>query len=88
MFVSKINRYTFIKKLYPDFIVFLMSKKSLITFFPDNIIYKWYLDKIFKLEINYIIIDDLDIIKKQEYKDNKYKYYFKLCFVKEILCQK
>ena len=30
--MSKINRYKFIKKMYPDYLILIVSKKNLISF--------------------------------------------------------
>ncbi len=86
--MSKINRYKFIKKMYPDYLILIVSKKNLISFNIDNLIYKYYKDKVFKLNINYIILDGLDIIVKKEFFDNKYFHYSKVIIIKEFICQK
>ena len=70
--MSKINRYKFIKKMYPDYLILIVSKKNLISFNIDNLIYKYYKDKVFKLNINYIILDGLDIIVKKELSVEEY----------------
>ena len=85
--MSKINRYNFIKKMYPDYLILLVNKSSYTSFNLDKLIYSYYLDKVFKLNINYIILDGLDIIKKVEFSNNKYYYYSKLILIKEVICK-
>lgn len=85
--MSKINRYNFIKKMYPDYLILLVSKNNYTSFYLDKLIYSYYLDKVFKLTINYIILDGLDIIKKVEFTNNKYYYYSKLVLIKEVICK-
>ena len=85
--MSKINRYNFIKKMYPDYLILLVSKNNYTSFYLDKLIYSYYLDKVFKLNINYIILDGLDIIKKVEFSNNKYYYYSKLVLIKEVICK-
>ena len=85
--MSKINRYNFIKKMYPDYLILLVSKNSYTSFYLDKLIYSYYLDKVFKLNINYIILDGLDIIKKVEFTNNKYYYYSKVVLIKEVICK-
>lgn len=79
--MSKYNRYKFIKKMYPDYLILLLKNNTLSSFEVDNLIYKYYHNKVFKLNINYIILDNLDIVK---YDNNKY-YYSKLVILKELI---
>ncbi len=85
--MSKINRYNFIKKMYPDYLILLVSKNNYTSFYLDKLIYSYYLDKVFKLNINYIILDGLDIIKKVKFSNNRYYYYSKLVLIKEVICK-
>lgn len=73
--------------MYPDYLILLVSKNNYISFCLDKLIYSYYLDKVFKLNINYIILDGLDIIKKVEFSNNKYYYYSKLVLIKEVICK-
>ena len=83
--MSKINRYKFIKKMYPDYLILLLKNNTLSSFEVDNLIYKYYHNKVFKLNINYIILDNLDIVKLVKYDNNKYYYYSKLVILKELI---
>lgn len=85
--MSKINRYNFIKKMYPDYLILLVNKSNYTSFYLDKLIYSYYLDKVFKLNINYIILDGLDIIKKVKFSNNRYYYYSKLVLIKEVICK-
>ena len=87
LYMSKINRYNFIKEMYPDYLILLVSKNSYVSFNIDRLLYNYYLDKVFKLDINYIILDGLDIIKRCEFINNKYYYYSKLVLIKEVICK-
>ena len=79
--MSKYNRYLFTKRLYKDYLVFILSKNNLITYDIDLEIYNSYKNNIFNLNINYIILDNLDL------NIYKYSYYVKLNLLKKILCK-
>ena len=84
--MSKYNRYLFIKRLYPDYVIFLVNKDKLITYNKDLEIVKVIgITNFFKQEINYLIIDNLEIKEKKEYTKNNYFYYFKLILLLEII---
>lgn len=85
--MSKYYRYNFLKKYYPDYIIFITNKNKLITYDYDLKIVKLFNYKL--LNINYIILDNIDIIKKIDNKiDNKihnYFYYFKITLLIDII---
>lgn len=83
--MSKYNRYSLIKKIYPDYVVIILSKNHLITYnFDLDIIKLVGINKLDNLKINYIIVDELDLdIKK--FIDNNYFYYFKMILVKKVI---
>ncbi len=85
--MSIYNRYEFLKKYYPDYLIFVMNNKNkLVTFNRDLEIVKTVgMDNVFVGDINYIIMDNLDIVKKKKYLSNNYFYYFKIELVYEIL---
>lgn len=71
------NRYRFIKRLYPNYIVIFMIKKKYYLVEEQMRFLKFFKKKniIKTLEfynINYIIMDNLTIIKRKEYTNNKY----------------
>ncbi len=77
--MSKYSRYLFVKKLYPNYLVFLRSKDKLETFGTDlEILNIVGLDKVFDINTNYIVLDNLDIIKIKKFPSNNYFYYFKI----------
>lgn len=81
--MSKYYRYKFLKKYYPDYIVFITNKNKLITYDYDLKIVKLFNYKL--LNINYIILDNIDIIKKIDNKINNYFYYFKITLLIDII---
>ena len=82
--MSKFKRYLFVKKIYPDYVVFILSKNKLITYNRDLDIYNYLKNDLFKLNINYIIVDNLEL-KFYKFKNNNYFYYFKLILILEII---
>ena len=72
------TRYKFTKKLYKDYIIIMKIKKS--YHIPDeelDIIGPFkkkgrLIDFLQENHINYLILDNMEIISKREYKDNKY----------------
>ena len=75
--MSKLSRYNFIKKYYFNYLVFIKDKD-------------YYLDicKLLNyklLNINYIVLDKLNIIDKIEVYNNKYFYYYKLNIILNII---
>ena len=85
--MSIYKRYEFFKRFYPNYLIFIMNNKNnLITFDKDLSIVKIVgLDKIFIGNINYIIVNNLDILKKEKYLENDYFYYFKIDLLVEVI---
>ena len=78
--MSRINRYKFTKNIYPDYIVLLTRKNKYITFDIDLKLIDYLevdedLSILDKLHINYLVLDDLEIINIKSYKDNNYDKY-------------
>ena len=78
--MSKFNRYNFTKKVYPDYIILLIRKEKYVTFDIDLKLIDYLeidedLSILDKLHINYIVLDDLEIIDIKKYDDNKYENY-------------
>ena len=84
------NRYREIKNIYNDYIIFIKRKNK------DYKLYK-IKKKIFEYlnlkkinflktyEINYLILDNLDIVEKYEYENNRYyEYYIKVLLTNTI----
>jgi len=78
--MTKINRYKFAKYNYKDYLILLLCKGKYKSFNVDKKILKIInfkkLDNLNKRQINYIILDNLTIIKKKQFKNNKYYNYY------------
>ena len=84
--MSKLNRYLFLKKMYPEYVIFILEKDKLITYNWDlKILNILSFDGLININVNYIILDGLDIVFRKEYFDNSYFYYFKICLLREII---
>ncbi len=75
------NRYKFFKKIFKDTMVLMISRNKLIYMDVD------YLLKEYK-NINYIVVDNLDIIKYVCYENNQYSIYLKRSIIKMLLNKK
>ena len=72
------ERYNVLKHIYPNYLILLIKNNKYYTFDEDKIIFNYINRNLNKYEINYIILDNLDIIVKKEYENNNYlNYYFK-----------
>ena len=84
------NRYEVIKKLYPEYIIILIKKAKYITIDTDKEIMDYLkidsLNKLKKFKMNYLILDNLEIVDIKEYnQNNNYKiYYLRLSILKII----
>ena len=88
--MSAYNRYYFTKGIYPNYIVILLKKGKRYSFSIDSKILSsiGFKDKVSvfkKKKINYIVLDELDIIEKMEFDDNNYDKYVYLVKLNEIL---
>ena len=85
--MSIYNRYKFVKKIYPDYLILILNnKKELETFDCDLKIVKMIgINEFFDRKINYIIVNNLDIIKIRKCLSNNYFYYFKIELVLDII---
>ena len=83
--MSKLSRYLFINKMYPDYLVFILNKDKLVTYNNDLKIYNMLESEFFSKSINYLILDGLEIRKLETFSSNNYFYYFKICLLKEVI---
>lgn len=60
------ERYEVIKKLYPNYLILLIKNNKYYTFDEDKLIFNYLKRKL--NNINYIILDNLDIIVKRNMK--------------------
>lgn len=99
-------RYEFTKKVYPEYIVFLVVKNKYVTYGLDLDLVNYIINEnkirntygkkrksteinIFNLldryKINYLILDNLDIITKKDYLDNNYNKYIYLFILNKVI---
>ena len=70
------NRYLFFRSIYKEYIIFFIEKKKLKTYDIDTNILSLVktkdniLQTLDKEQINYIIVDNLDIIESKKYINN------------------
>ena len=88
--MSIYNRYLFAKKLNWNYLVLIKSKYGFVSFGNDNKVLNYLnIKNNYKIlndyKISYIILEDLNIIKVKRFKNNKYKKYLKLSYLKDIL---
>ena len=89
------NRYSLLKKFNKRSIVLIKGKNRYISFDRDLQILKYinfefnyafcnlnYLDK---YNVNYIVLDNLDVVIDKKYKVNNYMKYLKLSYLYKIL---
>ena len=83
------TRYKFVKKLYSDYIIIFRKKDynyiydyEFLNLFKDKIS---IINKLNKYYINYIIINNMKIINKKVFPNNKYNYYKKRYILYKIL---
>lgn len=87
--MSAYNRYIFTKKVYPDYLVLLLRKQKYCTYGTDKNVLEYikFKDKTYQLRdyhINYLVLDELDIVEKYEYLDNKLERYLYLINIMKI----
>jgi len=69
------NRYEIVSKFYKDYVILILLKRKLYIY-KNNVLTDFKkINKLKKLHINYLILDNLDI-KKKEYEDNRYEEYY------------
>ena len=88
--MSIYNRYLFAKKLNWNYLVLIKPKFGFVSFGNDNnglnyLNIKNNYKMLNDYKISYIILEDLNIIKVKRFKNNKYKKYLKLSYLKDIL---
>ena len=71
------ERYNVLKHIYQNYLILIIKNSKYYTFDEDKLIFNYLKRKL--NNINYIILDNLDIIVKKEYENNYYlNYYFKV----------
>ena len=69
------ERYNVLKHIYQNYLILIIKNNKYYNFDEDKLIYTYINRNLNKHEINYIILDKLDIIVKKEYENNNYLYY-------------
>lgn len=85
------TRYQFIKRLYPNYVLVFIEKKQKYHLVEEQMRFL----KIFKKKnmintleyyhINYLVIDNLSIVKKKEFSDNRYLELLKKAIIIELM---
>lgn len=74
------TRYKFIKKIYPEYIILFYKRGNTYIYQEDYKMFKNFkngklITFIENEHINYLIVDNMKIIKKKNYFDNEYNFY-------------
>ena len=64
------ERYNVLKHIYQNYLILIIKNNKYYTFDEDKLIFNYLKRKL--NNINYIILDNLDIIVKKEYENNYY----------------
>ena len=88
--MSAYNRYRFTKEVYPDYLILLYKKGKYYTFGKDRRVLEYIkfnnkTNILRKYRINYLVLDELDIIEKYEYLNNELDRYLYLIRMKKML---
>ena len=88
--MSAYNRYSFTKEVYPNYVVLLVKKNKYYSYSIDRKVldYIKFKDKTYilrKKHINYLVLDELDIVEKYEYSNNQLDRYIYLVNMKKVL---
>ena len=78
--MSAYNRYCFTKKVYPNYLVLLLKKDKYYSYGIDSKVLEYIKFKnrtyiLRKKKINYLVLDELDIVEKYDYVDNEINRY-------------
>ena len=85
------NRYVFFKRCYPNYLILINKNNKIKSYNIDKEILKYLgieeidINKINKLNINYLILENINIINKKDYKDNKYYLYYRRCKLNNLI---
>ena len=87
--MSASNRYYFTKELYPNYLVLIIKKNKLISFGRERRLLEYIgfngkINYIRRRKINYLILDNLDIIEIKNYNNDNLNKYLSLMNSEEI----
>lgn len=76
--------------MYKNYLVILINKGNYTSYYYDLDILKIIgfnnkLEILDQYKINHIIVNNLEIIIKKKFLDNRYDYYFKFCILKKVI---
>lgn len=78
--MAKISRYKFIKKLYPNTLVLFYDKGKYSSLATDQFILNFIqftsLYSLEKRKINYLVVQNMNILERKKFLDNKYSFYY------------
>lgn len=88
--MSMKSRYNFTKNIYKEYIVLILKNNKYYSFDKDKKILNYisFSNKLYllrKYSINFIVLDDLEIIGIGRYENNNYYKYLTLSYIKDIL---
>ena len=88
--MSSFHRYIFTKETFKGYLVILIKNNRYYSYGNDDKILKYLkfknnLNVIRKRKINYLILDNLDIIEKKEYDKNEFDKYLYLVYIINVL---
>ena len=87
--MSSYNRYSFTKEVYSDYVVLLVKNNRYYSYARDRSVLEYIRFKnktsiLRKKRINYLVLDELDIVEKYEYSGNELDRYLYLIRMKKI----
>ena len=88
--MSMINRYKFTKNIYSDYLVIIYRLGNYYSFYSDKEIIKYIKFKgntriLKQKRINYLILNNLDIVEINNYNNNTYDYYLMIVIIIKVL---
>lgn len=77
------TRYSYIKKLYPNRLIIIKTKKGYTSFNKDKILLDYLINShkihnIDNLELDYLIVDNMLVVKEGVFTNNNYYKYLKV----------
>ena len=88
--MSMINRYLFTKNIYNNYLVIIYRLGNYYSFYSDKEIIKYIKFKgntriLKQKRINYLILNNLDIVEINNYNNNTYDYYLMIVIIIKVL---
>lgn len=85
-----INRYLFTKNIYNNYLVIIYRLGNYYSFYSDKEIIKYIKFKgntriLKQKRINYLILNNLDIVEINNYNNNTYDYYLMIVIIIKVL---